>query len=75
MVEDKVVELSNLGLDEVGSIPTYHIFIQGVMAEWLMRGTVNTLFSGSNPLDAFYFCLSHKCISNLIFRQAKFNQI
>lgn len=23
------------------------------MAEWLLRGTVNTLFSGSIPLDAF----------------------
>ena len=25
MVEDKVVELPNLGLGEVGSTPTYHI--------------------------------------------------
>ena len=24
------------------------------MAEWLMRGTVNTFFRGSIPLDAFY---------------------
>ena len=23
------------------------------MAEWLMRGTVNTFFSGSNPLNTF----------------------
>ena len=29
------------------------------MAEWLMRGTVNTFFSGSNPLDAFY------CVFNI----------
>ena len=58
MVEYKMVALSNLGLDEVGSIPTYHIkkiLIKGVMAEWLMRGTVNTLFSGSIPLDTFLF--------------------
>jgi hypothetical protein len=25
--------------------------IKGIMAEWLMRGTVNTLFRGSIPLD------------------------
>ena len=25
------------------------------MAEWLMRGTVNTFFSGSNPLNDFLF--------------------
>ena len=24
---------------------------KGVMAEWLMRGTVNTFFRGSIPLD------------------------
>ena len=34
-------------------------FFVGVMAEWLMRGTVNTFFSGSNPLDAFY------CVFNI----------
>ena len=27
---------------------------KGVMAEWLMRGTVNTFFRGSIPLDAYY---------------------
>ena len=27
------------------------------MAEWLMRGTVNTFFSGSNPLDALFWSL------------------
>ena len=27
---------------------------KGVMAEWLMRGTVNTFFRGSIPLDTSY---------------------
>ncbi len=30
-----------------------YIFTFGVMAEWLLRGTVNTLFRGSIPLDAY----------------------
>ena len=39
---------------------------KGVMAEWLMRGTVNTFFRGSIPLDAsegnrkFIFLLNKK---------------
>ena len=28
------------------------MFKSGIMAEWLMRGTVNTFFRGSIPLDA-----------------------
>ena len=35
------------------------------MAEWLMRGTVNTFFSGSNPLDTFYFIASFPRVSTL----------
>ena len=48
-----MVALSSLGLDEVGSNPTYHKIFRGVMAEWLMRGTVNIFASGSNPLDTY----------------------
>jgi hypothetical protein len=34
-------------------INLYYFFTFGVMAEWLLRGTVNTLFRGSIPLDAY----------------------
>ena len=39
-----------------------NIFFVGVMAEWLMRGTVNTFFSGSIPLDAFFFAPTERSL-------------
>ena len=39
----------------------------GVMAEWLLRSTVNTHFRGSIPLDAL------KCIDSITKKKYKIN--
>ena len=55
MIEDKLVSCSFWVGEVASSNLAYHIVrstinIKGVMAEWLLRSTVNTFFQGFDPL-------------------------